>query len=628
MCGIFGMVSKEPVRDIKICLEQGLDRLRHRGPDGDGIFINSDKTVGLGHVRLSIIDLANGKQPLTDSSGRYTITFNGEIYNFIELRREIGSEKFRTDSDTEVLLQAYIKWGRSCLDRLRGMFAFAIWDAQEKVLFCARDRFGIKPFYWSIVGEKFYFASEVKALLDLQETTRLSRQGISDYLVYQFYLGNKTPVQNISALEPAHFLIYEPSKQLRIKKYWEVEYNINFDAREPYVLDRLEELIDDSMNLHIRSDVPVSAYVSGGIDSSLIASIACRKLGQDVVGFNGRFDGADYDESSYALAVGKSGGFSVDSLTITEDDFVDNIENIIYALDIPIAGPGAFPQYMVSQMASKKFKVILGGQGGDEIFGGYARYLIGYFQQCIKAGIEGTIDNGNFVVSYQSIVPNLLSLGSYKPLIQSAWNKNIFSDLDEGYWNLVNRSHIYAGLISPEFLPSDENFDEFKALFWGKNVGKEAYFDLMTHFDFKTLLPALLHVEDRMSMAHGLEARVPFLDHKLIEFAATIPADIKFKDGELKRLLKKYSRNILPGEVLHRKDKMGFPVPINDWLKRKGRTYEFVRDLLGSRSASEREYLGRRLDVDSLINSDGQYGRCLWALLSLEIWNKNLTEAS
>ncbi|MGC6511939.1 MAG: asparagine synthase (glutamine-hydrolyzing) [Parvibaculales bacterium] len=627
MCGIFGIIDGNKSvseRDIKY----GMSQIRHRGPDGEGLFISSDKLCGLGHVRLSIIDIANGAQPFSAANDRYTVTFNGEIYNYLELRKQLGPENFQTESDTEVLLRAYIKWGAKCLDKLRGMFAFAIWDAEKKELFCARDRFGIKPFYWSAIDDEFYFSSEVKALLKFQKNRSLSPEGLSDYFVYQFYLGNKTPVKNIQSLEPSHYLLCRPGHDPEIKKYWDVDYHINHDGEEGWFLEQLESLMEESMDLHLRADVPISSYVSGGIDSSLIASMASRKLDQKMTGFNGRFEGSDYDESPYAVATGAAAGFDVESHMISEDDFVDNIEAVIRSLDVPLAGPGAFPQYMVSGAVAKNFKVVLGGQGGDEIFGGYARYLIGYFQQCLKAGIDGTINNGNFVVSYQSIVPNLVSLKNYKPLIQSAWKGNIFSELDEGYWNLVNRGHIYQDLIAEEFAPTDEKFEEFKELFWGENVQKEAYFDLMTHFDFKTLLPALLHVEDRMSMAHGLEARVPFLDHKLIQFAASIPADIKFKDGELKRLLKKFSQKHLPSQVVDRKDKMGFPVPINDWLLKKGRTYEFFHDLLTSRKASERDYLKNGLDVDQLIGADGQYGRCLWALLSLEIWHNQLFDAA
>ncbi len=427
--------------------------------------------------------------------------------------------------------------------------------------------------------------------MKFQKKVSLSTKGLSDYFVYQFYLDDKTPLENIHSLEPSHYLSCEKGKPPAKVKYWDVDYHINYEGEESWFIEQLEELMDESVALHLRADVPISAYVSGGIDSSLIASMAADKLDQKMVGYNGKFAGADYDESAYAEKTGAAGGFAIKSQTITEDDFVDNIEKIIKSLDIPLAGPGAFPQYMVSRHVSQDFKVVLGGQGGDEIFGGYARYLIGYFQQCLKAGVEGTIYDGNFVVSYESIVPNLVSLKNYKPLIKSVWQGNIFSDLDEGYWGLVNRGHIYKDLITKEFAPSNENFEEFKQMFWGDNVRKEAYFDLMTHFDFKTLLPALLHVEDRMSMAHGLEARVPFLDDKLIQFAASIPADIKFKDGELKRLLKKFAQNYLPDEVVNRKDKMGFPVPINDWLKKKGRAYEFIFDILTSRKAGERDYL-------------------------------------
>ena len=286
--------------------------------------------------------------------------------------------------------------------------------------------------------------------------------------------------------------------------------------------------------------------------------------------FNGRFARSGFDESAYAAEVATAADIDLFQVDITESDFVDRIEDVIYHLDYPVAGPGSFPQFVVSELAADHRKVVLGGQGGDEIFGGYVRYLIAYFEQCIKGAIEGTMHSGNFVVTYESIIPNLGTLREYKPLLKDFWRQGLFDELDARYFRLINRASDLEDEIDWELLGPYSPFETFRSVFNGDNVGKEAYFDSMTHFDFKTLLPALLHVEDRVSMAHGLESRVPFLDHPLVELAATMPANVKFTDGNLKHVFKSAFGARLPDSVRSRRDKMGFPVPLHDWLRSSG----------------------------------------------------------
>jgi asparagine synthase (glutamine-hydrolysing) len=307
---------------------------------------------------------------------------------------------------------------------------------------------------------------------------------------------------------------------------------------------------------------------------------------------------------------------------ITEADFVRHMSDVIYHLDQPVAGPGSFPQYMVSRLVKHDVKVVLGGQGGDETFGGYARYLLAYWEQCIKGALDGTMNSGNFVVTYESIIPNLVTLRNYKPLIQEFWSQGIFDERDRRYFRLINRSNTFGDIVDWDLFKGAFSFEEFKGIYWGRNVGKESYFDSMTHFDFKTLLPALLQVEDRMSMAHGIESRVPLLDHPLVELAATIPANIKFQNGELKRLLKIASKGWLPDQILERKDKMGFPVPLQPWMKRNGPAREFVMDTFRSERARKRFYFARPFDVDRVVEREGLFSRNLWAFLSLELWQQ------
>ncbi|MFA5033443.1 MAG: asparagine synthase (glutamine-hydrolyzing) [bacterium] len=625
MCGIAGILSckKEPKHSLENMIKEMNKSQKHRGPDGEGIWGDKNNTLGLGHVRLSLIDIEKGDQPMEDEE--LVISYNGEIYNYIELRDILGKENFRTNSDTEVILKAYRKWGEKCVSHLRGMFAFAIWDKKKNYLFIARDRFGIKPFYYFIEDGRFYFASEVKALIPFKNNIEMDNNALKDYIYFQFYLGDKTLFKGVYQLLPAHsgFVKVEKGKiDISIKKYWEVYYNLDFTHKEEYFVKKVKELLFDSINIHLRSDVEIGSFISGGIDSGIIASTAKDiKNNSRFLGFTGKFSGEEeYDESKYARILAAHKDISLYEKDIKEKDFVDNIKKIIYSLDYPLAGPGSFPQFMVAKLASKFVKGILSGTGGDEIFGGYVRYLICYFEQCIKGAISGTLHSGKFIVTYESIIPNLKVLEQYKPLLENFWSDGVFDDRDKRYFRIVNRANGFEDEINWEILKHYSPFEEFKKLYWSNNVEKESYFDSMTHFDFKTLLPALLHVEDRVSMANGLEVRVPFLDHKLVELAATIPSDIKFKDGKLKRLLKIAFDKELPKEISLRKDKMGFPVPLNKWSK--GPLKDFIFDIFTSSKAKHRHYLNEKFDIISFLNKGKEFDRKLWGLLSLELWNQ------
>ncbi|HXH19459.1 MAG TPA: asparagine synthase (glutamine-hydrolyzing) [Chitinophagales bacterium] len=627
MCGIAGILNLKKLSFPE--LNHHLDVMNkiqsHRGPDDERTWIHERQFVGFAHRRLSIIDLSTGEQPMTDSKGNWLI-LNGEIYNFLELKEELKSfYSFKTTSDTEVVLAAYHRWGSECVTRLRGMFAFALWDETTQSLFCARDRFGIKPFYYTIQNGCFYFASEVKALLPFIKDVAVNSDALKDYFIFQFTLGEKTLFKDVRQLLPAHQLTVKNGAP-EIKKYWEVHYTLDWDHTKRFFQKRLEELLHDSVTVHLRSDVPVGAYLSGGIDSSLIA-IMGRKEKQNGLfkAFHGRFpQGKEYDESEYARDVAEKYDMELHITDITVHDFLDNIRKVIYHLDYPVAGPGSFPQYMVSKLAGKHLKVVLGGQGGDEVFGGYARYLLAYFEQCIKGAIEGTMHSGNFVVTYESIIPNLQTLREYKPLMQEFWMDGLFDERDKRYFKLVNRANMLQDEVNWDIFESYSAFEVFKEIFWGNNVEKESYFDSMTHFDFKTLLPALLQVEDRMSMAHGLESRVPILDHPLIEFIATAPANIKFEGGQLKHLLKTTFGNLIPETLLNRKDKMGFPVPLSEWYKKELK--EFVLDIFHSQRARTRFYLSKNISFEKLLSGEGKYNRKLWGLLSLELWQQQFID--
>lgn len=624
MCGIAGYV----VLDAKVAHVSPrtlplMGRLQeHRGPDGSGEWSSGNHHVGLAHRRLAIIDLSeDGSQPMSSHQG-CTLTYNGEIYNYRELRSQLESSgvRFRSQSDTETLLALYEHAGVECVNQLRGMFAFALWDERKQRLFLARDRFGIKPLYYTCQDGIFYFASEQKALLPFLPSIRTNQRALAEYLTFQYTISTVTMFDGIEQLMPGHFITIQDGN-VQTTKYWDIKYEVDYSWTSDSAEERLRELLSDSVDLHLRSDVEVGSYLSGGVDSSLMAILASTREGFGGKGFHGRFvDYPGYDESGYARRAAEVFNGDLKTIDITADDFQSHIRSVIWHLDQPTAGPGSFPQFMVSALAAKDVKVVLGGQGGDEIFGGYARYLIAYFEQCIKAAIDGTYQNGNYVVTIESIVPNLGILREYKPLIKEFWKDGLFGSLDERFFRLVDRSTDMQSEILWDELDLAPVRDSFFQIFNNQaNVRKEAYFDSMTHFEFKTLLPALLVVEDRMSMAHGLESRVPLLDHPLVEFAATVPADLKFPGGRLKHLLRNAYRETLPQEINERRDKMGFPVPLKEWFGNELRP--FVMDILSNMHSKQRDYLNTS-EILKNFGSEARFSRKTWALLSLELWQQ------
>jgi asparagine synthase (glutamine-hydrolysing) len=629
MCGIAGFVSLAglPLARGLASLDAMGRLIAHRGPDGFGSWSDDAQRVGLVHRRLAIIDLTPaGAQPMHAPNGT-AISYNGEIYNFIELRQELSSGwTFKSSSDTEVILAAYDRWGEGCVEHLRGMFAFAIWDERNKKLFAVRDRFGIKPFNYTVQKGVFYFASEAKALLPFLSNIDTDADALSEYLTFQYTIGEKTLFKEISTLLPGHALRIE-NGSVSTKRYWDVQYEVDFDHSPAYFECRFTELLSDSMRVHLRSDVPVGGYVSGGLDSSLVALLAAKLDHRSRDAFHGRFlEHPGYDESNYAKTVAELADMSLHMVDIKAEDFRNHIGDVIYHLDFPVAGPGSFPQYMVSALAAKHLKVVLGGQGGDELLGGYARYLVAYFEQCIKAAIDGTYRNGQYVVTIESIVPNLGLLREYKPLMKEFWRDGLFEDLDRRYFRLVDRSTDMVGEVDWRALNRKVVFESFRAIFNNQdNVRKEAYFDKMTHFDFKCLLPALLHVEDRMSMAHGLESRVPLLDHPLVEFLASVPADVKFMGGQMKHLMKTAYEDTLPKALVGRRDKMGFPVPLKEWFD--GELKAFVLDIFGEQRLKHRPFFNSDVVLSSF-GEQSRFSRKTWGLLSLELWHQRFHDSA
>jgi len=628
MCGIAGVASLDgrPVPDLASRLASMNAAQRRRGPDGECAWIDPSGVAGLAHVRLAVIDTsAAAAQPMT--RGVHVVSYNGEIYNYAALRRELGESGFRTTSDTEVLLAAYEKWGEACVERFRGMFAFALWDARERRLFCARDRFGVKPFHYATARGQFAFASEAKALLPFLGRVATDVEALKDYFAFQFVASDRTLFDGIRQLAPAHVLTVKDGR-VATRRYWELRYDLDLASPPERFVERTRELLAESASLHLTSDVPVGAYLSGGLDSSVVAALARRaRPDAELRAFVGRFvDPPGFDETSHARLAAERAGVRLDVVNVGPDDFLRDVRALVRALDHPVAGPGSFPQFEVSRVASRHVKALLGGQGGDEIFGGYVRYLVAYFEACIQGAIDGTAKRGKFVVTYESIIPNLSALRGYEPMLAHFFKNGLFGPRGRRYFRLVHRGDGLAGVVEPSLVDPESAYESFRAVFDAPNVGPDSYFDRMTHFDVNTLLPALLHVEDRVSMAHGVESRVPLLDHELVQFVASAPAIVKFKDGRLKHLLREAAEGIVPREIVERPDKMGFPVPFTQWTR--GPLREFVADTLSSSRARTRPYLARPLDVDALVAGESAYGRALWALLSLELWQQEFHDAA
>ncbi|HEY9507379.1 MAG TPA: asparagine synthase (glutamine-hydrolyzing) [Gemmatimonadales bacterium] len=627
MCGFVGILHLDARPVERPMLAQMARAIAHRGPDGEGSFV--DGPVGFHHKRLAIIDLHSGQQPMTRDG--VTVVFNGEIYNYVELREGLAARghRFDTTSDTEVLLRMYLEHGEGCVRLLNGMFAFLIYDGRTGQVLAARDHFGIKPLYCYQSRELILFASEVKAILQHPAArAAVDLDGLREYVTFQFVLGEGTLFRDVRKLLPGHYQVFDlASGRSRRVKYWEPCFEIDSHHNEAYFAATLRTILEDAIRLQLRSDVPVGAHLSGGMDSSLVTALAASRYPGRLKTFTGRFlEGPEFDESRYAKeAAGATGAEWFDTVC-TAQEFVELLPTLVYHMDEPAAGPGLFPQYIVSRRAAEHVKVVLGGQGGDEIFGGYARYLVAYLEQALKGAIFETAEEGKHIVSLRSIVPHLPSLRAYGPMIQQFWGKGLFEPMDRRYFQLVDRSGGILRLFSRDFrqqYDQEQIFGRFQTVFNDPNTA--SYYNKMTHFDMVSSLPALLQVEDRMSMAVSIESRVPLLDHRLVDLMTSMTPAMKFKGGELKYIMKKATRDLIPPKVRARKDKMGFPVPLHLWAR--GPARDFFHDILLSKTARTRGLFNPRA-VEQLMRKEAAFGRQLWGLVNLELWMREFIDGS
>ncbi|MEK6642679.1 MAG: asparagine synthase (glutamine-hydrolyzing) [Planctomycetota bacterium] len=628
MCGIVGIRSLSTDPHLPTTLAAMMTPIAHRGPDGEGIFIDPRGRCALGHKRLAIIDPTGGHQPMTNEAASLHIVFNGCIYNYKELHTQLAQagHRFTTHTDTEVILHAYEEWGDDCVSRFNGMWSFAIYNSKTQTLFCSRDRLGVKPFYYAQTPDAFYFASEIKSLL---ATGCIKRQpnpdGLRQYLTFQYCLGDTTLFAGVQRLPPGHNLTITADGRVTTKQFWDLRFDIDEVHDEPWFIERMSDLLSDAVRLRLRSDVPLGAHLSGGLDSSIVVGLARKHLGDSPLKtFTGAFrDGPAFDETRYAKLVSQSARTEYLETYLGPTDFADTIQKIIWHMDEPAAGPGVFPQFLVAKLASKHVKVILGGQGGDELFIGYARYLVAYLEECIKGAIEKTAHRGSYVATLETIVPSLPSLESYIPMLKSFWSRGLFEEPSRRYFALMDRFADHQAMLSPDMkIDPTRTYDEFRAEFDGH--GASAMINRILRYDLKTHLQSLLHVEDRTSMAWGLESRVPLLDYRLVELMASIPPIIKFRNGMLKHLLRKAVQDVVPADILNRTDKMGFPVPLSQWIA--GDLRNFVGDILLSKRSKQRG-LFRPDALEAAMNSSSAYSRAIWGALCLEIWHQQFIDA-
>jgi len=629
MCGICGKVDVKGVEPSEI--QTMMDVLAHRGPDGHGFYVNG--AVGLGHRRLSIIDLRTGDQPVSNEDGSIWITFNGEIYNYRDLRKQLLhlGHVFRTRSDTEVIVHLYEEYGRDCVSRLRGMFAFAIWDGNLRRLFAARDRLGQKPFFYALRGTEFLFASEIKALLALDPTlAEMDLEALAQYLSLRIIAPPRSMFRKIRKLAPAHTLTFDTDSGLQIERYWDLHYEPKHSGSEDDLVDELEERLVDCLKVHMVSDVPVGAFLSGGLDSTLLVALLMKHVvSEPIKTFSGRVPYGEHDEAPYARMVAERYGARHHEKNMLLS-LIPILPRLVWHLDEP-SDPLSVCSYMISEMAREHVKVVIGGDGGDELFGGYDRYY------------------GNGYADYYALLPRALRKYAIGPFLRL---------IPDGRW-YKSRGHRVKWLHQAAFMEGGQRYARSLGYFYfDPTLRQELYgpvmqvavggfdaeasirsafdnacasnaVDRMLSADSQVRLPDHpVMILDRMSMAHGLEVRSPFMDHKLAEFAARLPVRFKVRGRSLRYLQTRLAQRYLPRELLER-PKQGFSSALPYMLKNEYR-FLFRLFLRGSHLARDgvfrQETIGRILEEHRAGTAD--HGNRLWLLLNSEAWYRMFIEGA
>lgn len=563
MCGIVGYVSKEKPK--KQIIKKMADRIAHRGPDQEGYYL--DNHVALGHRRLSIIDLANGSQPIFNEENNICIIFNGEIYNYIELKAELKKKKhtFTTNSDTEVLVHGYEEWGSDLPKKCRGMFAFAIWDKEKETLFCARDQFGIKPFYYYQQGETLLFASEIKSFLEHPEFHKeLNKEILSAYLSFSFTPTNETFFKGVYRLEPGCSLTFHKG-DLKIEKYYNIKFTEKNKSFEKAVQE-IDEIMHDSVEHHMLSDVEVGSFLSSGIDSSYLVSLAKPDKTYTV-----GYDIPEYNEIDYAKDLTDKLGLNNTSKKITKEEYLKIIPKIMYHMDEPSSDPAAVALYFVSNLASKDVKVVLSGEGADEFFGGYNIY-----RKDVDASFYNKIPFciRHFIAKVASHLPEVRGVNF---LIRRGLT------LEENYIG-VNR--VFSKNEIKKILKCDNQLSnqEITAPVYNEQKGKSDIIKMQAIDINFWLIKDILQKADRMTMANSLEGRVPFIDTEVFKVASSLPIEYKVTKENTKVALREAAKKVIPNES-YKKKKLGFPVPLRKWMRED----DYYNEI---KSTFEKEYVG------------------------------------
>ncbi len=587
------------------------DVLVHRGPNDEGYFVQDN--VGLGMRRLSIVDLKTGHQPIYNEDGTVRVILNGEIYNFKELRHELESQghSFYTETDTEVIVHLYEQYGDACVQKLRGMFVFAVWDERRRRLLLARDRIGIKPLFYGVKGGRLIFASELKALLQLPEVERtLNWNSVSHLFSALSTPANESIIAGIHKLEPGHILTVRQGQSPEILRYWDVTFEADYCQTEEDCVVRLRELLEESVRIRMNCDVPFGAFLSGGVDSSAVVAMMAQQSSSPIKTFSIGFTEEKYNEAPYARQVSEIFGTDHHEL-ILRPDVLGIIDDLIWHLDEPFGDSSAIPTYMVSKLAAEQVTVALSGDGGDELFAGYDKYLVEQKQRRFK-----------YIPAALRHLLGAVGTQMNEGMKGRNFLRHISLDGIDRYLNATTMfdDNARRSLFQEEVAAMITKDDSLRELALSLEKKGTHWLSTIQYMDIRNYLPLdILTKVDRMSMAHSLEARVPFLDHKLVEYAATIPPEFKLRNGSTKYILKKAMRGILPDSLIDRR-KQGFAVPLGSWFR--GDLTGFVHDLLLSDTSRARrifnaDYIEKLLGMHQRgRNMDLQ----LWTLVSFELW--------
>lgn len=619
MCGIAGIVDSAIAPTVEQ-IDAMTAAIPYRGPDGSGRVCFPEDGIALGHRRLSILDLSDaGSQPMASASGRFWIVFNGEIYNYLEIRRDLEAIgwKFRSNSDTEVLLCAYEQWGQSCLDRFMGMYAFAIWDRTKRELFAARDRLGIKPFYFLETPAGLLFASEIKSILAVHKGHRsVNRSLIDAYMDFGYVPGEETLHAGIQRLLPGHALTWKGGRVVT-SAYWDLsftEQDVGLDS----CAERVRILLQESIALHLRSDVPLGVFLSGGLDSSAVVSLLSPGASSGLKTFSVAYDfGPEYDETPYAREVATA--FSTDhhEIRITPKEFVDFVPSYMWHMDEPVTEAAAISLYYVSKLAREHVVVCLSGEGSDELFAGYDFYSYNLAIERAQRMFGRTAFQA--LAGAARRVPRFAKLAKYLTLAG-----NPLPDRYKGIssYEAVKKNRLYSAEFAATAMKGNARCRGFVESLFLRSRDWDPL-SRMLYFDTKTwLVDDLLIKADRMSMATSIELRVPFLDHRLVEYAATIPSRHKIDGRNTKHVLKHALRDSLPSSIIQRK-KMGFPTPLE--MMFRGELFAYAYDTLLSSEATSRGYFQPKEVKKMLLeHREGKAAnhREIWQMLVLEEWHR------